>query len=84
MMRIHTKALALSAGIICGAMVGITTLVGVFFQYGRAWLDLLVSIYPGYSVTLAGSALGTVYGFCDGMIFFGLLGWLYNKVFVRM
>jgi len=84
MMRLHTKALALSAGIVVGGSVFIITLAGVFFGYGEVFLQLLESIYPGYSISLVGSAIGLVYGFLDGALCAGLIGYVYNKTFVRM
>jgi hypothetical protein len=84
MMRIHTKALALSSGVVCGGAVFIMTLLGTFFDYGLDFLVVLRSVYPGYSISIIGSIIGLLYGFLDGVIWFGLIGWFYNRIFVRL
>ena len=84
MMRIHTKALAISCGIVCGGLICIKTLLGYFFGYGMEYLIILSSIYPGYSVSVVGSIIGLIYGFLNGAIVAGLVSWLYNKIFVRI
>lgn len=84
MMRIHTKALAISTGIVFGVSVGIMTIISVYTGYGREMLVLLSSVYPGYDVSLIGAALGVLYGFIDMAIFMSAIGFLYNKLFVRM
>ncbi len=84
MMRIHTKALALSCGIVLGALIFCVTLAGMFFGYGSECLALLQSIYPGYSVSLIGSIIGLLYGFLTGAVIASFVGTLYNKLFVRI
>jgi len=84
MMRIHTKALALSCGIVFGVIVLVKTLLGLFLGYGAGCLTLIESVYPGYSVSVVGSIIGLIYGFLNGAIVGGLIGWVYNKIFVRI
>jgi len=84
MMRIHTKALALSSGIVFGIIVCLKTLAGLYFGYGMECLTIFESIYPGYSISVVGSIIGLVYGFLNGAIVVGLISWLYNRIFVRM
>ena len=50
-----------------------------FQGYGGAFGELLASIYPGYSVSLAGSIVGLFFGLADGFIMGLLVVWLYNR-----
>ena len=84
MMRIHTKALALSSGIVCGVIVCVKTLAGLYFGYGMECLRIFESIYPGYSISVVGSIIGLIYGFLNGALVIGLISWIYNRIFVRM
>jgi len=83
-MRIHTKALAISSGIVFGLIVCLKTLAGMYLGYGMECLKIFQSIYPGYSISVVGSIIGLVYGFLSGAIVVGLIGWIYNRIFVRM
>lgn len=84
-MRLSSKALALSFGIIWGAavfLVGIGHLI--WPGYGTAMLELAASIYPGYSVGGFGSVIvGTLYAFVDGAIGGAVFAWLYNVMLGR-
>jgi undecaprenyl pyrophosphate phosphatase UppP len=81
-MRLNLKALSLSLGIVWAGAVFLTTLLSVPTGYGRGFLELLTSLYPGYSVSWAGSVIGLVYAFVDGFICALIFGLLYNA-FVR-
>ena len=80
-MRLKPIALGIAVGILWGGCIFLTTLVSHYTGYGTAFLEALpLSIYPGYSITLVGSAVGLVYGFADGFICGAIGGWIYNKV----
>jgi len=82
-MRLNVTALALAAGLIWGAAVlMVATANLVWPTYGRAFLDLAASVYPGYQpATGAGSVVtGTLYGLVDGAIAGALFAWLYNAL----
>jgi len=54
-------------------------------DYGRAFLDCLGSVYPGFSEngTLMSIIGDTAYGLVDGAVAGALLAWLYNMVAAR-
>ena len=82
-MRIQPIALAIAGGALWGGMILFIGLAEfVWPAYGRAFLDLAVSIYPGYKAghTIGQVVLGTVYGFFDGAVGGFLVAWLYNLV----
>jgi hypothetical protein len=58
--------------------------VAEFFwpAYGRAFLELAASIYPGYDAghSLGQVLLGAGYGFVDGAVGGFLLAWIHNLV----
>jgi hypothetical protein len=80
-MRLSVTALGLAAGIVWGAVVLIVALANLIWpDYGRAFLDLVASVYPGYrpGSGLGSVITGTLYGLVDGAIGGALFGWLYN------
>lgn len=80
-MRLKPLALGITAGILWGGCIFLTTLLSHYSGYGQTFLEFLPqSIYPGYSITLVGSFVGLLYGFVDGFVCGLIFGWLYNKV----
>jgi len=70
-----------------GLAVGITFAIGALFLgltswlfgYGNAWVELIGTVYIGYSATLLGTIIGTIYAFVDGFIGGIVIAWIYNK-----
>lgn len=82
-MKFNITALSLTVGLIWGAAILIVGLANLIWPgYGRAFLDVTASIYPGYHPgSGAGSVItGTVYGLTDGAIGGAVFGWLYNRL----
>jgi hypothetical protein len=82
-MKLNLKALAVAGAILwAGAvfLVGVANLI--WPQYGKAFLLMLASIYPGYKASgLFGDMIsGSLYALIDGALFGFILGWLYNLV----
>jgi hypothetical protein len=80
-MRCNVTALTLTVGLFCAATMLIVALANLIWPgYGRAFLDVAASIYPGYRPgSGAGSVItGTLYGLVDGAIAGAVFGWLYN------
>lgn len=79
-MRLSVKGLAVSAGILWGAAVFLVGLGNhIRPGYGRAFLNVMDSIYPGYHVGGLGNVfLGGLYGIVDGVIAGAVFAWLYN------
>jgi len=57
----------------------------VWSSYGRAFLEPLASVYPGYRAGsgLASVIIGTLCGLVDGAIGGAVFGWLYDLVAQR-
>ena len=80
-MKFNIGALALAVGLFWGGailLVGVSNLI--WPDYGRAFLQLAASIYPGYGggATFGQVIIGTLYGLVDGAIGGALFAWLYN------
>ena len=78
-MKINTKALALSTGILVGLTVFLLTICFLIMGYSGNLLAKLGGVYLGYSVSWIGAFVGLIYGFIDGFIGGALLGYFYNK-----
>jgi len=80
-MKLKPLALGMALGTVWGVSLFLTTWISYYSGYGRLFLQALAeSIYPGYSITPAGSFIGLAYGFADGLISGFLIGWIYNKI----
>jgi hypothetical protein len=80
-MKINITALALTAGLFWGATIFIVASASVIWPgYGRAFLELVASLYPGYRPGPAfGTVItGTLYSLVDGTIAGAVFGLLYN------
>ena len=80
-MKFNVTALALTVGLCWGAAILIVGSANVIWPgYGRVFLELAASLYPGYHPGAAfGSVItGTLYGLVDGAIGGAVFGWLYN------
>lgn len=85
-MRLSLAALALTAGVFWGGAILIVALANLIWpSYGRAFLDLAASIYPGYrpGSGLGSVITGTLYGLVDGAVAGAVFAWLYNLVAQR-
>jgi len=77
-MSLNPKAFGLTAGIIWGLAVLVTTLISISTGYAKIFLNIIVSIYPGYSISPVGGIIGLIYGFADASIGFYIFARIYN------
>lgn len=79
-MRLCKKSTALAFGLIWGgAMLAFGIANQMWPGYGLVFLDVVASIYPGYTPGGFGSVIvGTLYGLVDGAIGGWIFAWLYN------
>lgn len=86
-MRFNVTALSLTSGLICGAVILIVALANsISPSYGRAFLELAASVYPGYhpGANIGSVITGTLYALVDGAIAGTVFGWLYNLLSRRL
>jgi len=80
-MELSVKSLTITAALYWGGTVFFVALVNYLSPpYGKAFLDLVSSIYPGYkSVGSLGSVIvGTLYSLVDGAVGGAIFAWMYN------
>lgn len=80
-MKLNVKAFALTCGLIWGLGLFCITWWIIFFEgqappeAGPPFLGL---VYRGYRFTTAGSLIGLVWAFLDGLVGGAVFAWLYN------
>jgi hypothetical protein len=82
-MKLDTKAMALSTGALWGGAVLATMLINrARPSYGRAFLRMVESIYPGFHAEPdpKNLAIGTAYAFLDGAVWGAAVSAIYNCV----
>ena len=79
-MRLNTKALALTCGILWGAAIFLATVWLLVFGYEGQIIRVLDHFYFGYSFSYVGAVIGGIWGFIDGAIGGFVFAWLYNKL----
>jgi len=77
-MTLNPKNLGLAGGIIWGLSMLVLTWISLATGYGSELLNLIATVYPGYSISFVGSIMGLVYGFLDAFIGLYIFAWLYN------
>ena len=80
-MRFNLTALSVTAALLWGGAILLVALANMVWpSYGRAFLDLVASIYPGYGAgsSVGQAVIGSLYGAVDGAIGGLVFGWLYN------
>ena len=85
-MRFNITALAVTSGLFWGAAILMVASANLIWpSYGRAFLELAASIYPGYHPGASSGAVitGTLYGLVDGTFAGAVFGWLYNLLSSR-
>ena len=80
-MRINVIALSATTALFWGAAILVVASANLIWPtYGRAFLELAASMYPGFhpSPAIGSIITGTLYGLVDGAIAGAIFGWIYN------
>ena len=81
-MKINIKAMAATSALLWGSAVLTVALANrIRPRYGREFLRVLGSIYPGYHArrTLDNVFVATTYAIVDGAVGGAVCAWLYNR-----
>ena len=70
----------IAGGIVWGLAMFISTILAMYIGYAIQFLSIMADIYPGYTISWGGSALGFIYGFFDAFLVLFFTAWLYNKL----
>ena len=79
-MKLNIKAFALTCGLVWGAALFLLTWWVIAFDGSTGEPTLIGRLYRGYSITPAGSFIGLVWAFGDGLVMGAIFAWLYNLV----
>ena len=82
-MKLNIKAFALTSGLVCGIALFLLTWWFIAFDGSTGEATLIGRIYRGYLITPAGSFIGLVWGFGDGLVAGAIFAWLYNLLSSR-
>ncbi len=80
-MTLDMKATGLTISLLFGGSIFITGVANLVFPgYGSAFLELVASVYPGYSGTssIGQVFIGSLYGLLDGFLGGVVAAWIYN------
>jgi hypothetical protein len=77
-MKLNVKAFALACGLIWGLGLFLLTWWVIAFEGSTHDLMLIGHVYRGYNISAAGSVIGLLWAFADGMIGGAVFAWLYN------
>ena len=81
-MKLSVKALAITSGLVWGGAMLTCGLVNLAARpYGRRFLELMSSVYPGFhnSRTVGDVFVGAGYGFVDGAVGGAVMAAIYNQ-----
>lgn len=82
-MKLNLKALAAALAIVwAGAVFIVGVANAIWPAYGKAFLTMLASIYPGFAAsgTIGDAIVGSLYALVDAAIVGFVFGWLYNVI----
>jgi len=82
-MRLNVKAFALTCGLVWGIGLFFLTWWIIAFDGATGEPTLIGRLYRGYSISPAGSFIGLVWAFVDGLIIGAIFAWLYNLIAAR-
>ncbi|MGD2125021.1 MAG: bacteriophage holin [Desulfobacteraceae bacterium] len=83
-MKLNVRSFALAFGLIWGFALFFLTWWIIGFDGSTGEATFIGRLYRGYSISPAGSFIGFIWAFVDGLIFGGIFAWLYNSMAVRL
>lgn len=83
-MKLEVKAFALTCGIVWGVGLPLLTWWIIAFNGPSTDPTWLGRIYRGYNLTVAGSLIGAIWAFFDGLVGGAIFAWLYDRIGERV
>jgi len=83
-MKLNVKAFALTCGICWGLGLFFLTWWIIAFDGATGAPTFIGHLYRGFSISPAGSFIGLVWAFADGLIGGAIFAWLYNLISARV
>ncbi len=78
-MKLNVSSMALAGGLVWGSFLFLITWWIIGFDGITGDVPFIGHVYRGYRISPAGSLIGFMWGFMDGMIGGALFAWLYNR-----
>ena len=82
-MKLSVRSFAVACALLMGGGMLVMGLVNLVSPgYGRAAMEVIASVYPGYRAEpgIGNSIVGTLYAAVDGALGGALFAWLYNRL----
>ena len=83
-MKLNVKAFSLTAGLFWGFGLFFLTWWVIAFEGATGEATIIGRLYRGYTISPAGSFIGLIWAFIDGLIGGAIFAWLYNFLTPRM
>lgn len=83
-MKLNIMAFALTCGLLWGLGLFFITWWIIAFDGTTDQVTLIGKVYRGYTISAAGSFIGLVWAFFDGLIGGAIFAWLYNLLTGRI
>lgn len=81
--KLDVRAMTIAFGVTWGAGVLLLGLLAWLLGWGVPMVTVLGSLYLGFTTTLAGTVIGTIWALVDGAIAGAILAWIYNMAVSR-
>jgi len=81
--KLSVRSFAVACALLMGGGMLVMGLVNLVSPgYGRAAMEVIASVYPGYHAEpgIGNSIVGTLYAAVDGALGGALFAWLYNRL----
>jgi len=79
-MKLNVRAFALTCGLWWGFGLFLITWWVIFFDGATGDPTIIGRLYRGYNISPAGSVIGLVWAFFDGLAGGAIFAWLYNLI----
>lgn len=77
-MKLDVKGFALASGIVSGISNFVVTLFAVMTGQGLQFFEILAPFHPGYSPTISGAIIASIWMVIYGLIVGALFAYIYN------
>jgi hypothetical protein len=79
-MKLSAAKFGVAFGIIYAVVFFVWGLAAALFGWGAGMIKLIAEFYPGFGSTPGGAAIGALWGFGVGFVFFSLAAAIYNRL----
>ena len=79
-MKLNVKAFSVACALLWGIGMFLMTWWVMAFEGATHEMTIFGHLYRGYNISAAGSIIGLVWGFADGLVGGAVFAWLYNAI----